>query len=310
MDDMKNPERSGDLGDAFASQSRKDVAVGLSLMLGEDFWLAAKPLFDSGAVDIVEWSFDMGWGRPLPVWLSEVLDDYSRRGRLLGHGVSYSALDASETPRQRAWLSQLSIEIQQRRYHHISEHFGFMGGGNFHIASPLPVPRTDAAVAVGQQRLRDLAAVAEVPVGLENLAFAFGPDDVKQQGPFLEELLGPVNGFLLLDLHNIYCQACNFDVDMLSLLDSYPLERVRELHVSGGSWSEHPVGSGTKVRRDTHDDVVPEAIFDVLPSVLSRCANVEAVILERLEGTIEGDGDALKLQTDFRKLRSIVGEAM
>ena len=311
MEDNDNQECPADHNVASVESPKEEIAAGLSLMLGDDFWHTAEPLFAASEVDIVEWSFDMGWGRPLPIWLNEVLADYSARGRLLGHGVSYSALDASDTPRQEAWLAQLSIEVQQHQYRHISEHFGFMGGGNFHISSPLPVPRTDASVAVGQSRLRELSSVAKVPVGLENLAFAFGPDDVKQQGPFLEELLRSVDGFLLLDLHNIYCQSCNFDVDMLSLLDDYPLDRVRELHVSGGSWSEHPPGSGNQIRRDTHDDVVPEAIFHVLPEVLTRCAHVEAVILERLDGTIDKENDdAERFRADFRRLKSIVvGEA-
>lgn len=288
-----------------------DVDVGLSLMPGEDYWQAAKPLLEANDVECVEWSFDMGWGRQLPVWLQKILADYSERDKLYGHGVSYSALDASETDRQSNWLYQLSIEVRQLRYQHISEHFGFMGGGNFHIAAPLPVPRTTTSVAIGRDRLKQLADVAQVPVGLENLAFAFGPEDVKQQGPFLDELLEPVDGFLLLDLHNIYCQSCNFDVEILKLLDGYPLHRVRELHVSGGSWSEHTdaAGNEVRVRRDTHDDRVPEEVFEVLPAVLKRCPSVEAVMLEQLHGTFTEPEDFEGFRSDFRRLKAIVKEA-
>ena len=148
------------------------VPVGLSLMPGEDFWQAAQPLFDANEVEIVEWSFDIGWGRTLPNWLLSILNDFSDRGRLLGHGVSYSALDASNTGRQDQWLERLAAEVNQFHYQHISEHFGFMGGGNFHLAAPLPVPRTPASVAVGQARLMQLASVAQVPVGVLRIALA------------------------------------------------------------------------------------------------------------------------------------------
>ena len=280
------------------------------MMLTSEFQHAAEPLFNDGRVDVVEWSFDMGWGRILSPWLRAILTNYSDRGMLLGHGVSYSALDAGETDRQRIWLSRLAQEVAQFKYAHISEHFGFMGGGNFHFAAPLPVPRTPTSVAIGRQRLRELADVARVPVGLENLAFAFNIHDVQQQGPFLEELLQPVDGFLLLDLHNLYCQSCNFDVELLTLLEAYPIHRVRELHVSGGSWSEHPPGSGQRVRRDTHDDLVPEEVFAALPEVLRRCPNVQAVILERMDGTIDITNAAAVggFRDDFRRLRSIVSE--
>lgn len=288
-------------------ESEDDVLVGLSLMMEPEFEVAVQPLFDDDLVEIVEWSFDIGWGRQPSAWLDQVLRDYSQKSQLLGHGVSYSALDASETERQSSWLDNLKHEVQHLRYSHISEHFGFMGGGNFHLAAPLPVPRTKAATQVGIERLKDLAEVAQVPVGLENLAFAFDRDDVEEQGPFLEDLLAPVDGFLLLDLHNIYCQSKNFDVPMLELIGMYPLERVRELHVSGGSWAEHPAGSGNQVRRDTHDGKVPDEIYEVLPEVIGRCPRLHAIILERLGNTIDlSQGDDEQIQADYRRLRTAV----
>ncbi|MEZ6105651.1 MAG: DUF692 family protein [Pirellulaceae bacterium] len=285
--------------------------VGLSLMLGDAFHDAVRPLFDGDEVDVVEWTFDMGWGRPLPAWLEATLDEFSSRGRLLGHGVSYSVLDASLTDRQPRWLHHLQVELQRRRYHHLSEHFGLMGGGNFHLSSPLPIPLSDTAVEVGNSRLRDLARVARLPVGLENLALAFSPGDVQQQGEFLERLLAPVDGFLLLDLHNLYCQAMNFNVLLEELVDSYPLDRVRELHLSGGSWSQ-PLSHARPVRRDTHDDRVPEELFQILPTVLRRCPRVEAVILERMDGTIDSANlsDAANFRADYRRLRAITREAV
>ena len=72
-----------------------------------------------------------------------------------------------------------------------------MNAGDFHQSAPLPVPMTEEAIAIGIDRLRKLSEVARVPVGLENLAFAFGKQDFKDQGPFLENMLQPVDGFLL-----------------------------------------------------------------------------------------------------------------
>ena len=279
-------------------------------MIEQEFEIASEPLFAAGDVDVVEWSFDMGWGRPLTPWLSGILKSYSESNRLLGHGVSYSALDASETDRQQRWLDQLRNELHCHRYVHLSEHFGFMGGGNFHLSAPLPVPRTPCSVAIGQQRLTELAQVAGVPVGLENLAFAFHLQDVQEQGAFLEDLLSAVDGFLLLDLHNLYCQSCNFNIDLLELVRSYPLQRVRELHFSGGSWGEHPQGSGNRIRRDTHNDRVPEVLFEVLPKVLGLCPNVEFLILERLGDTLGMDSrEHDRFREDFRRLKHLVEEA-
>src|SRR5262245_12503840 len=181
-----------------------------------EFLAAAYPLLDAGAVEVLEWSFDVGWPpATLPEWVHELIDHFSAEGRLLGHGVSYSPLSADDRIRQDAWLQQFRRETSVRSYLHISEHFGFASSGNFHQAAPLPVPLCAAALELGRERLGRLAEVAAqnsretgtpVPrVGLENLAFAFGPRDVWEQGRFLDELLTPVDGFVVLDLHNLFC---------------------------------------------------------------------------------------------------------
>ena len=48
------------------------------------------------------------------------------------------------------------------------------------------------------------------------------------QGRFLEEMLEPVDGFLVLDMHNLYCQIHNFGVSADDLFDAYPLDRSGE----------------------------------------------------------------------------------
>ena len=277
-------------------------SVGLSLMLEADFAQAAQPLFQAGEVDVLEWSFDVGWGRSLPDWAHQLLSFYSEQQRLLGHGVSFSPLSAAWQNRQDTWLSHLRHEVSHRDYQHISEHFGFMTAGDFHQSAPLPVPRTPLTLEIGRDRLARLADACQRSVGLENLAFAFSQRDVEEQGSFLDALLEPVDGFLLLDLHNIYCQACNFDLDPWSLVERYPLDRVRELHVSGGSWRE--ATPGQQIRRDTHDGSVPSLLFELLPRVLERCPQTQYIILERLGGTLAGDD--LAFREDFKRLRATI----
>ena len=285
------------------------IQVGLSLMSTDDFRRATEALFEMGAIDVLEWSFDTGWGGPLPVWAEALLADFSARGRLLGHGVTFSVLSAEWTPRQAAWLGMLAAETVRRHYRHVSEHFGFMAGGDFHQGAPLPVPLCEETLDVGRDRLARLAAACRLPIGLENLAFAFGPRDVAEQGRFIEELLTPVEGFLLLDLHNIYCQACNFGVPGEKLIDGYPLDRVRELHVSGGSWSDVSAElGGGQVRRDTHDGPLPRDVLPLVRHALKSCPHIEAVIFERLGDTISPVDDA-SLQDDFLLLRDEVAAA-
>ena len=171
--------------------------VGLALMPEAEFLAASQPLFDAGVVEVLEWSFDMGWGGiALSSSVCQLLQQYSDRNRLLGHGVSYSLLSANWDSAH--WLDCLAAECTEYRYHHISEHFGWMAAGRFGQSAPLPLPLLPETLALGIDRLQQLAKVAKVPIGLENLAFAFGLPDVMSQGIFLDRLLAAVDGFLLL----------------------------------------------------------------------------------------------------------------
>ena len=285
----------------------KSIDVGLSLMLEDAYRVATQPLFDAGLVDVVEWSFDMAWGRPVSNWVESILTEFSSCGRLLGHGVSFSPLSGRWSQRQDQWLNRLLLDLQRTPMRHISEHFGFMEAGDFHQSAPLPVPLTEKTLAVGRDRLQRLSDTSQLPVGLENLAFAFSLPDVRQQGQFLDQLLEPVDGFLVLDLHNLYCQTCNFAVTADELLDTFPLERVRELHVSGGSWSIVSADNhDRRLRRDTHDGPVPDAVFDQIGSALRRCPNVAAVIFEHLGTALESDDQISRLREDYATLRLLV----
>ncbi|MEO0376782.1 MAG: DUF692 family multinuclear iron-containing protein [Cyanobacteria bacterium P01_A01_bin.17] len=286
----------------MATTTANPPRLGLSLMPQTGFWQAARPLLESDAVDVLEWSFDIGWGKTaLPTWMPPLLNQFSQQQRLLGHGVSYSLLSAQLD--RSHWLACLEAERQQYSYQHISEHFGWLATETFRQSVPLPMPLLPETLQLGRNRLQRLAEVAQVPVGLENLAFAFSQQDVREQGTFLEQLLEPVDGFLLLDVHNLYCQICNFQISAAELLALYPLHRVRELHISGGSWSE---GSRGKIRRDTHDQPVPEAVFELLTLVLPQCPNVQFVIFERLGNTLLRASEQHQFRQDFARLQTIV----
>ena len=281
------------------------IVVGLSLMVESDFRQAVEPLLTAGEVDALEWTLDIGWARRPEPWVKALLDAHAERGTLYGHGFSFSLLSGRWTPRHETWLKLLDMETRRRSYRHISEHFCFVTAGDFTHSAPMPVPLTDETLAMGQARMKRLAEAAKLPVGLENLAIAFGRADVDAQGQFLEGLLSAVDGFVLLDLHNLYCQIANFDLDAEALLATYPLERVRELHVSGGSWDQPSLGEAP-FRRDTHDDAFPEAVFDLLELALDRCPHVEAVFAERIGGTITSEEQAERFRADYRRTRAIV----
>lgn len=268
---------------------------------------ATLPLLESGQVAGMEWSFDALYRvAHIPDWFTELLDTFSRSGRLLGHGIFFSLFSGNWTPEQEQWLRQLSDTARRFHFDHVTEHFGFMTGADFHRGAPMSIPMNSRTLAIGRDRLRRISDACQRPVGIENLAFAQSYDEAQRQGAFLAQLVEPVNGLLILDLHNLYCQLHNFDISFEQLLHTYPLERVREIHISGGSWEQSSWRPTQSVRRDTHDDRVPEMVFHLLKETLPLCPHLKYVVLEQLGTSLHTAEAQQGFREDFISIKNII----
>lgn len=268
---------------------------------------ACLPLMESASIEAIEWSFDALYAvEQVPAWFDELLTAYSQENRLIGHGVFFSIFSGRWLPEQQQWLHHLKKISQQYRFDHVTEHFGFMTGKDFHQGAPLNIPYTAVTLDIGRDRLKRMQDACECPVGLENLAFSYSLDDVKKHGDFLNELLEPVNGFIILDLHNFYCQAHNFELSVEELKSLYPLHRVREIHISGGSWDHSEATPGKTIRRDTHDNAVPDTVFSYLDKAIDLCPFLKYVVLEQLgTGLATADSQAA-FRNDFLRMDQLI----
>ncbi len=287
----------------------KKPLVGISIMPEPHFLKAIYPLMEDGLIDTIEWSFDTLSNNNQPDFLTLLLDAYSSEERLIGHGVYYSLFDAQWSKRQEEWLIQLKKELINRKYNHITEHFGYMSSPNFHKGFPLPVSLNNTTLHLGIDRIKRLQDASQLPIGIENLAFSFSKNDVLKQGEFIAKLIDSVDGFILLDLHNLYCQAHNFEIEMDELVKCYPLEKIKEIHLSGGSWQENIYKPSKKIRRDTHDKNVPSILLAYLPQIIAQCNYLEYVILEKLGNSFLNENDFLDYQTDFKAIKKIIEDS-
>ena len=288
--------------------SVRPIHVGLSISPSEDFRIASLPLFESGEVDAIEWNVDLGWSsRGIAPWVQALLDAYSEAGRLHGHGVEFSLFSTPLSSRQETWLSHFAREMKTRKYVRISEHFGFMTAAEFVNGTVMPHPRSDAALRIGCDRLARLSDLAEMPVGLENLALAFGLRDVEEQPDFIDALLAPHDGYLLLDLHNLFCQAVNFGIAPDVLMHRYPLHRVRELHLAGGELS-YPKSDpeGRAFRRDSHVGHMPDEVFALIGEAIAHCPNLDAIFIEKSDNTLAQKADMERHVADFLRVKALV----
>lgn len=275
--------------------------------LDNNLLAACLPLMEAAQIEAIEWSFDALYGvEKVPSWFEELLTVFSDENRLIGHGVFFSLFSGRWLPEQQQWLDHLRAVSRRYRFDHVTEHFGFMTGRDFHHGAPLNIPYTPVTLEIGRDRLKRMQDACGCPVGLENLAFSYSLEEVKKHGDFLNELLEPVNGFIILDLHNLYCQAHNFDLTFEALSRLYPLHRVREIHISGGSWEVSGATPGKTVRRDTHDDAVPDAVFTYLDKAIDLCPSLKYVVLEQLGTGLDTAESRIAFGNDFLQMDDLI----
>ena len=266
---------------------------------------AVAPYLLDGKLQALEISVDATWGtsQTEPDWFQGLLNEW--QGPLVAHAIGYSINSSRWIPSQEEWLKQFRSVMRQSRFRWATAHFGLAATPTWPRMAPLPVDFGSVQLEIARDRFLRFAEAAQVPVGLENLALAFKKEHVQKQGEFLEKILSSCDGFLLLDLHNLYCQSVNFNVDIDSLLDAYPLHLVREIHVSGGSWSKH-CAEGKLFRRDTHDGSVPDECFAALDRNWTRFPNLQMVTIERMPGSVANKAQSRELINEVECLRSLL----
>lgn len=283
------------------------VRVGISLIPDHRHLAAAYPLFANGVVGALEWGIDFAWLQRRPsLEFVALLDEFGAAGRLYAHGLQYSPCSAGQEQYHQQWLAMLQRDLVDRPYRHLTEHFGLVQVDGLSNRAPMPLPLDATLLNTTQTNLRRLLDVFERPIGIENLALALNADDARRQAEFLAKVVAPLGGFLLLDLHNVYCQACNFDCSFDMLVESVPLELVREVHLSGGSWQQLSGPHRRPLRCDTHDGRVPPEILEMLARLVTRASELEVVILEQLPEGLETAEERSGFVEDFMNVKSII----
>jgi uncharacterized protein len=198
------------------------------------------------------------------------------------HGVELSIGSAHEW--NTAYLDMLNELCGIWPFVWHSEHLSFQRipdglGGVVETGVPLPLPPTIEASELVAARARDLIERYEVPFLLENSAHYLPElmeDPACEEPAFVNRILHRSGCGLLLDLHNLHCNAVNHGFDAKCAVQQFDLTRVVEIHVAGGSWDE---GFLT----DSHSGRVPPPVWELLEVTLRRAPNVAGIVYEVLE---------------------------
>lgn len=224
----------------------------------------------------------------------------------VAHGVGLSLGGAwpEDAPRQNAWLARMRADQEVFGYRWYSDHLGASMLGGMAMVLPMPVLMTEMSVVLIGERLRGMQSVVG-DVAVENSAFYFLWGEPLEEAAFLGKVVAAPGHHLVLDLHNLYTLACNFDVSTSAYIERLPLDKVIEIHVSGGCDSDPQwfAGGGT-MRLDSHDHAVPEPVWQLLEEVAPRCRNLRGITLERMEGTVTA-ADVPAIAEELRRARRV-----
>jgi uncharacterized protein len=209
---------------------------------------------------------------------------------LHGVGLSLGAAQGLD-----AWhLEQLARLVQRIEPLRVSDHASFargrFGGAPVHAADLLPIPFTDEALNVLCANVSRVQDRLRRPILVENLSAYLGwklPDAerVWTETAFLASLAERTGCQLLVDVNNIYVNACNAQIRLGSgmdpaqscrdWLDAIPADAVGELHLAGHCHVQDAHGD---IVIDDHGSRVCDAVWNVYRHAIERFGAVPTLL--------------------------------
>jgi uncharacterized protein (UPF0276 family) len=194
------------------------------------------------------------------------------------HGVSLGLASSVEVSDAR--LERMARLVGHIGPAHWSEHLAFVRAGGFeigHLAAAPYAPPTLAGALRNLERAREV--VGTLPQ-LENIATLLTPPgSCWTESEFIHRVMRGADAAMLLDLHNLYANACNSNQDPFAILDSLPLERVAGVHLSGGHREEGSDGRCRVIDDHIHDP--PPRVYELLEALALKAPQPLTVIIER-----------------------------
>ena len=155
-----------------------------------------------------------------------------------------------------------------------SEHIGFTHAGGVNLGHPAPLPFTQEAVDVMTKNIITARRAIATPLILENVCSPLvWPGAELDEPAFIGAVLTSGGCGMLLDVTNLLTHATNGGGTPADFLARLPLERVVQVHFSGGHESK-----GRLI--ESHAQPVSEAVWQLLDTAVAR-APVRCICLER-----------------------------
>ncbi|MES2905500.1 MAG: DUF692 family multinuclear iron-containing protein [Pseudomonadota bacterium] len=200
------------------------------------------------------------------------LERIRERYPIVMHGVALSI--GTVDPLNSEYLQKLKALMKWVKPAWISDHLCWTGIAHRNTHDLLPVPYTEEALAHIIQRLKEVQDVLEMPIALENPStYMEFKSSSMPEAEFIARMAEGANCRLLLDVNNVYVTCFNHRLDPKTYIDTLPLDKVAQIHLSGHS------NKGTHII-DTHDDHVIDEVWTLYKYVVNRAGRVPNTMVE------------------------------
>ena len=221
------------------------------------------------------------------------IEALARRIPIVAHGVRLSL--GTDAALDEGYVREVAHAVRLLRAPRYSEHLAFTNVPGLDLANLLPLPKTPELADWVADKVRRVRSLLPVPFDLENISYLFDwPDSSMTDRQFLTAVCKAADVGILLDVENVYVNACNHDFDAVAMLAEIPAGLVRGMHIAGGF-------SSGEVLVDGHDHSVPEGALDLLGRALARF-RPDTLVLER-DDRIEAFDEIL---ADVARIRECV----
>jgi uncharacterized protein (UPF0276 family) len=193
------------------------------------------------------------------------------------HGVSLGlASSVAVEPKRLDRMARLCAEVAPVSW---SEHLAFVRGGGVEIGHLAAPPRNSATTDGALANLARATTIVGIAPQVENVATLIDPPGSdRDEATWISDIVHGSNCDLLLDLHNLYANALNFNFDPMDFIARIPPENIVSIHLAGGKW----IGArGGRRLLDDHLHDVPDPVYDLLEEAAARATRSLTVVLER-----------------------------
>ena len=276
---------------AMTAHRRQAPAIGIGYRAGIRDWIHR----NLQHFDVLEITIDhcIHGGEPA----ASSIFDLVGRIPLTAHGVGLSI--GTDVPLDFAYLDRVAAVVERLRAPAYSEHLAFTRVPGRDLGNLLPLPKTAAVAESVISKVRAVQARVPVPFLLENISYLFEwPNSDMSDAAFLNLICGETGAGLLLDIENLYLNACNHGFDAYKFIDTLPVGLVKEVHLAGGMTVSRDFLDRPYLA-DSHSYPVPDAALDLLDYALMHHAPA-AIIVERddrLDAVDEILGDVTRIRS-------------